>query len=32
MQKKKNLVENWLNEGKLDCSEELGDLVKGYDN
>eukprot|EP00897_Mesotaenium_endlicherianum_P006181 jgi/Mesen1/5591/ME000281S04647 len=30
-QNKKNLLENWLNEDKLECSEELGDLVKvGY--
>ncbi|GMN23677.1 hypothetical protein TIFTF001_000226 [Ficus carica] len=30
-QNKKNLLENWLAEDKLDCSEELGDLVKvGY--
>ncbi|KAM7256318.1 hypothetical protein ACFE04_012059 [Oxalis oulophora] len=28
---KKNLLENWLAEDKLECSEELGDLVKvGY--
>ncbi|CAH8290985.1 unnamed protein product [Eruca vesicaria subsp. sativa] len=27
-QNKKNLVENWLTEDKLECSEELGDLVK----
>ncbi|KAG5071468.1 hypothetical protein JHK86_006679 [Glycine max] len=25
---KKNLLENWLVEDKLECSEELGDLVK----
>ncbi|KAI7980448.1 Clathrin heavy chain 2 [Camellia lanceoleosa] len=25
---KKNLLENWLAEDKLECSEELGDLVK----
>ncbi|KAL0744142.1 hypothetical protein Bca4012_085655 [Brassica carinata] len=30
-QNKKNLLENWLKEDKLECSEELGDLVKvGY--
>ncbi|CAN1748691.1 Clathrin heavy chain 2 [Linum perenne] len=30
-QNKKNLLENWLAEDKLECSEELGDLVKvGY--
>jgi clathrin heavy chain len=28
LQGKKNIVENWLNENKLECSEELGDLVK----
>eukprot|EP00898_Chlorokybus_atmophyticus_P005972 jgi/Chlat1/6376/Chrsp44S09041 len=27
-QNKKNLLDNWLNEDKLECSEELGDLVK----
>lgn len=27
-QNKKNLLENWLAEDKLECSEELGDLVK----
>mmetsp|Transcript_22621 Transcript_22621/g.70241 ORF Transcript_22621/g.70241 Transcript_22621/m.70241 type:complete len:1205 (+) Transcript_22621:68-3682(+) len=27
-QNKKNLLDNWMNEGKLECSEELGDLVK----
>ncbi|KAF5751355.1 Clathrin heavy chain 1 [Tripterygium wilfordii] len=31
-QNKKNLLENWLAEDKLDCSEELGDLVKGAVN
>ncbi|KVI09938.1 Armadillo-type fold [Cynara cardunculus var. scolymus] len=31
-QNKKNLLENWLAEDKLECSEELGDLVKvGYE-
>ncbi|CAI6011217.1 unnamed protein product [Closterium sp. NIES-65] len=30
-QNKKNLLENWLNEDKLECSEELGDLVKPVD-
>ncbi|KAI7994583.1 Clathrin heavy chain 1 [Camellia lanceoleosa] len=30
-QNNKNLLENWLAEDKLECSEELGDLVKvGY--
>lgn len=29
-QNKKNLLENWLSEDKLECSEELGDLVKVY--
>lgn len=24
-------MEKWLNEGKLDCSEDVGDLVKAYD-
>ncbi|PON57561.1 Clathrin, heavy chain [Parasponia andersonii] len=31
-QNKKNLLENWLAEDKLECSEELGDLVKGAVN
>ncbi|CAL5349506.1 unnamed protein product [Camellia sinensis] len=31
-QNKKNLLENWLAEDKLECSEELGDLVKTMDN
>ncbi|KAK3233841.1 hypothetical protein CYMTET_55889 [Cymbomonas tetramitiformis] len=30
-QNKKSLLENWLGEDKLECSEELGDLVKGND-
>ncbi|KAK7259729.1 hypothetical protein RIF29_25342 [Crotalaria pallida] len=31
-QNKKNLLENWLAEDKLECSEDLGDLVKTVDN
>ncbi|KAG6551189.1 hypothetical protein Mapa_007425 [Marchantia paleacea] len=31
-QNKKNLLENWLAEDKLECSEELGDLVKTVDS
>ncbi|KAJ6987336.1 clathrin heavy chain 1-like [Populus alba x Populus x berolinensis] len=31
-QTKKNLLENWLAEDKLECTEELGDLVKTVDN
>ncbi|CAL5354582.1 unnamed protein product [Camellia sinensis] len=31
-QNKKNLLENWLVEDKLECSEELRDLVKTVDN
>ncbi|PNY03127.1 clathrin heavy chain 1-like protein, partial [Trifolium pratense] len=31
-QNKKNLLENWLVEDKLEFSEELGDLVKTVDN
>ncbi|CAJ2653424.1 unnamed protein product [Trifolium pratense] len=31
-QNKKILLENWLAEDKLECSEELGDLVKTVDN
>nr|PNR52339.1 hypothetical protein PHYPA_008713 [Physcomitrium patens] len=30
-QKKNHLLETWLTEDKLDCSEELGDLVKSVD-
>ncbi|EON64991.1 clathrin, heavy polypeptide [Coniosporium apollinis CBS 100218] len=30
-QSRKHLVDKWLNEGKLDCSEELGDLVRMHD-
>ncbi|KAK7204827.1 armadillo-type protein [Myxozyma melibiosi] len=28
---KKALLEKWLKENKLECSEELGDVVHGYD-
>ena len=31
MQGRKQLLEKWLKEDKLDCSEELGDLVKQQD-
>lgn len=30
-QNKKNLLENWLKEDKLECSEELGDLIAPTD-
>ncbi|KAI9670383.1 MAG: hypothetical protein M1817_004426 [Caeruleum heppii] len=30
-QNRKHLLEKWLKEGKLDCSEELGDIVRLYD-
>jgi clathrin heavy chain len=30
-QGRKELLQNWLKEEKLDCSEELGDLVRPYD-
>jgi clathrin heavy chain len=30
-QGRKELLQNWLKEEKLDCSEELGDLVRQYD-
>jgi len=30
-QGKKQLMEKWLKEDKLECSEELGDLVKQVD-
>jgi clathrin heavy chain len=32
MQNKKQLMEKWLEEDKLDCSEELGDLAKSFDS
>lgn len=31
MNQNKNLLDNWLHEDKLECSEELGDLVKTMD-
>lgn len=30
-QNKKSLLEKWLKENKLECSEELGDIVKPFD-
>ena len=30
-QNRKHLVEKWLGENKLECSEELGDIVQPYD-
>ncbi|PHH63349.1 hypothetical protein CDD81_6046 [Ophiocordyceps australis] len=30
-QNRKHLLEKWLKEGKLDCSEQLGDLVRAHD-
>ncbi|KAF1815694.1 clathrin heavy chain [Eremomyces bilateralis CBS 781.70] len=30
-QNRKHLLEKWLQEGKLDCSEELGDIVRPHD-
>lgn len=30
-QNRKHLLEKWLKEGKLDCSEQLGDMVRPYD-
>lgn len=30
-QGKKQLLEKWLKENKLECSEELGDLVRQFD-
>ena len=30
-QNRKHLIEKWLNENKLDCSEELGDAAQPYD-
>ncbi len=31
MNQSKNMLDNWLHEDKLKCSEELGDLVKTMD-
>jgi len=28
---RKNFIENWFRDDKLECSEELGDLLKPYD-
>ncbi|KAI6378385.1 hypothetical protein MCOR25_002254 [Pyricularia grisea] len=30
-QNRKQLLEKWLNEGKLDCSEQFGDMVRPHD-
>lgn len=30
-QNRKHLLEKWLGEGKLECSEELGDIVRTHD-
>ncbi|TPX15538.1 uncharacterized protein E0L32_004236 [Thyridium curvatum] len=30
-QNRKNLLEKWLKEGKLECSEQLGDMVRPHD-
>ncbi|KAH7326337.1 clathrin heavy chain-like protein [Stachybotrys elegans] len=30
-QNRKHLLEKWFKEGKLDCSEQLGDMVRPYD-
>lgn len=30
-QQRKHLLEKWLKENKLDCSEELGDIVRSHD-
>ena len=30
-QNRKHLLEKWLNENKLECSEELGDIVRPHD-
>lgn len=32
LQNRKPLLEKWLKEDKLECSEELGDFVKQYDS
>lgn len=31
-QNRKHLLEKWLKEDKLECSEELGDFVKQFDS
>ncbi|TKA68465.1 hypothetical protein B0A55_09931 [Friedmanniomyces simplex] len=31
LQNRKHLLEKWMKEGKLGCSEQLGDLVRGHD-
>ena len=31
LQNRKHLLEKWLKEGKLECSEELGDIVRPHD-
>lgn len=31
LQNRKHLLEKWMGEGKLGCSEQLGDLVRGQD-
>jgi clathrin heavy chain len=30
-QNRKHLIEKWMNENKLDCSEEFGDIVRPHD-
>jgi clathrin heavy chain len=30
-QGRKNLLEKWLKEDKLECSEELGDSIRAHD-
>jgi len=30
-QNRKNLLEKWLKEEKLECSEELGDIIRPHD-
>ena len=32
VQNRKHLLEKWLNENKLECSEELGDIVRPHDD
>ena len=31
-QNRKHLLEKWLKEGKLECTEELGDIVRSHDS
>ena len=32
MQGRREFIEKWLQEDKLECSEELGDMIRPHDN